>query len=346
MAFTPNKKKGKEPVVEKREKTRGERSFLGTLVIKYGLLIAAIALFIIFAFLEPRFVTPRNIFKIIGQGSIIGLLALGLTAIVVVGEFDISFAAVATLCCVLSVFLIGALGMNIFLAWGICIALSIGISLVNAVNIVHIGVPSFIATLGMMGLLEGISLWITGGGVIYYAIMPAGFKSIGRAMIGNLVPSPAISFAIGAIILIIFLDFTYMGRYFYAVGSSSQAARHTGLNVAKAKFLAFFVMGAIAGLSGIIMASMFGGGNPIMGGGYLFPAVIATFLGAIFLKEGLPNTLGTVVAAMLLAIITNGLVMVGLPLYIKEMVQGIILAVSVAIVCMLKPGGIPGVKMG
>jgi len=346
MALTLNKRKSKESAAKRKKMTRSERSFLSTLIIKYGLLIVAVALFVMFAFLEPRFITPRNIFKIIGQGSVIGLMALGLTIIVVAGEFDISFAAVATLCCVLSVFLIGALGVNIFLAWGICIALSIGISLVNAVNIVKIGVPSFVATLGMMGLLEGISLWITGGGVIYYAIMPDGFKSIGRGMIGNLVPSPVISFSLGAIVLIIFLDFTYIGRYFYAVGGSSPAARHAGVNVNKAKFLAFFIMGIIAGLSGIIMASMFGGGNPIMGGGYLFPAVIATFLGAIFLKEGLPNTLGTVVAAMLLAIIANGLVMVGLPLYIKEMVQGIILAVSVAIVCMLKPGGIPGVKMG
>ena len=115
MALTLNKRESKEPAAKRKKATRSERSFLSTLIIRYGLLIAAIALFIIFSFLEPRFITPRNIFKIIGQGSVIGLMALGLTIIVVAGEFDISFAAVATLCCVLSVFLIGALGMNIFL---------------------------------------------------------------------------------------------------------------------------------------------------------------------------------------------------------------------------------------
>lgn len=328
-----------------RTRAAGERGIIGRVFLRYGVLLVTIGLFVVFAFLEPRFLTPRNVFKIIGQGGVIGLLALGLTVIVVSGEFDISFASIATLCGVISVHLMGGFGFNPYLVWAICIALAVGISLANAVNIVSIGVPSFVATLGMKALLDGISLWITGGAVIYYAVMPTAFPVIGRAMIGGLIPSPVISFAIGAVILVVFLEYTYFGRYMYAVGGGLEAARHAGLNVRKVKYWSFLVMGIIAGLSGLIIASTLGTGNPVMGEGYLFPAIIATFLGAIFLREGLPNALGTVVAAMLLAIIANGLVMVGLPLFVKEIVQGAILATSVAIVSILKPGGIPGVKM-
>jgi len=94
------------------------------------------------------------------------------------------------------------------------------------------------------------------------------------------------------------------------------------------------------------MASMFGVGNPEMAGSFLFPAIIATFLGAVFLREGIPNVIGTIVAAMLMAEIANGLVMIGSPLYVKEVIQGAILLGSVTMISLLKPGGIPPVHIG
>jgi len=346
MGATTNSKSSKTPTKTQEVIGKRERSLLSTLVLRYGVLFITIIVFIVFSLMQPRFITPRNIFNLIGQGSIIGLLALGLTNIIVVGEFDISFAAIATFCGVLSVFLVGATGMNLFLAWIICFAFGIGLSLFNAVNVVYVGIPSFIATLGLMGVLTGVSKWITGGSILYFAFMPRGFESIGRGMIANLIPSPVISFLIGALAVVVFLEYTYIGRYFYAVGGGREAARRAGVNVRKVKFLAFLVMGIIAGSSGLLMASMFGVGNPVMGDSFLFPAIISAFLGAVFLKEGIPNPSGAVVAAILLAIIANGLVMLGLPLYVKEIVQGAILVVAVAMVSLLKPGGIPGAKMG
>ena len=274
------------------------------------------------------------------------MLALGLTNIVVVGEFDISFAAVATLAGVLSVVFIGSMGLNMYLVWILCVAIAVGFGLWNAFAVVKIGMPSFIATIALMALVTGVNKWITGGSVLYYAFMPPGFKSIGRAMVANLIPSPVLWFAVGAIAFILFLDYTYIGRYFYAVGGSREAARRVGIKVQRVRMLAFVIMGLIAGVSGIVMASMFGVGNPVMGDSFLFPAIIATFLGAIFLREGLPNAFGTVVAAILLAIIANGLTLLGLPLYVKEITEGVILLAAVGAVSTLKPGGIPGVKIG
>lgn len=345
MRSVVRKKSNNKTSLSGKVKEKPEHSIFGIIILKYGVLVITIALAVGFSFVAPRFATPRNILTLISQGSIIGLLALGLTNIIVVGEFDISFAAIATFCGVLSVLLIGT-GMNIFLAWIICFLLGISLSLFNAVNVVYIGIPSFIATLGLMGILTGISKWITGGRVLYYASMPPAFGIIGGTSIGGLIPFPAIWFLFGALAIVVFLEYSYMGRYFYAVGGSIEAAKRTGINPRKIKIYAFLVMGVIAGLSGLIMASMFGVGNPAMGDAFLFPAIIAAFLGAVFLKEGIANAAGTVVAAMLLAVIANGLIMLGLPLHVKEIVQGLILLVSVAAVSMLKPGGIPGIKFG
>ena len=140
-----------------------ESNAVATFFLKYGVIVLLFGLFIVFSFMQPRFATTRNVFRLVGQGSLIGLLALGLTNIVVVGEFDISFAATAAICSIISLILIGGLGLNLFLAWGISIGLAVAISILNAINIIYIGIPSLIATLAMMGILLGISKWITGG---------------------------------------------------------------------------------------------------------------------------------------------------------------------------------------
>lgn len=329
-----------------REKRRG-KNFVKALFLRYGLLFIAIGVFIFFSFSHPRFLTPRNIFTLVGQGSIIGLLALGLTNILVVGEFDMSFAAIATFCGVLAIYLMGAQRMNVFFVFVICFGFGVGLSLFNATNVVYLRIPSFIATLGLMGVLSGISKWITGGSVLYYAFMPPAFGLVGRDVFAGLIPSSTISFFVGAIAVVIFLEYTYLGRYFYSVGGGGvEAAKRVAINVNKVKILAFLVMGIIAGWAGIVMASLFGVGNPAMGDAFLFPAIIAAFLGAIFLKEGLPNALGTVVAAMLLAMLGNGLVLHGFPLYVREIFNGIVLLVAVSMICIVKPGGLPGVKIG
>lgn len=315
------------------------------LFLNYGLLLVMVVLFFVFSSVAPRFATWRNIFNLLGQGSIIGLLALGLTNIVICGEFDISFAAIATMVSIFTVMFVGVYHIPLLIAYLLAFIIGIGLSVVNGVNVVFIGMPSFVATLGMMSILTGIGKWVTKGSVLYVQL-PESFKIIGRVKIFGLIPSSLISFLVIAFFVAVFLELTFKGRHFYAVGCNFEAAKRVGISIPRIKFEAFILQGIIASASGVLMASLFGVGNPEMAGSFLFPAIIATFLGAVFLREGIPNILGTIVAAMLFAEIANGLVMIGSPLWIKEVVQGVILLGSVTMISLLKPGGIPPVHIG
>ena len=310
---------------------------------RYAVAIVLVILFGIFSSLEPSFYQAQNVFNIVRQASIIGLLSLGLTCVVSIGEFDISFAALSTFTGVMSVVLLMH-GVNLYLAWLASVLAGVAIGCLNALNIVALGIPSFIATLGMQSILLGVSRYFTGGTVLYAAEYPRGFNAIGRAMVFHIIPTPVISFVLFGVLLVLFLEFSRSGRYIYSVGGNPEAATHVGINVRRIKFITFIIMGLLSGVAGIIMASMFGSGNPGMGDGYLSPVIIATFLGAVFLKDGLTNSRGTIVACLVLAVLENGFVMTNVPYYMKEVVQGFVLLIAVGSVSILKSQAAAGLK--
>jgi len=318
---------------------------LKKLFITYGLLIFTIVLFIIFSILNPVFLSQRNIFNLLSQGSAIGILALGFTTIVISGNFDISFAANAALVSIICPILIEDLGVPLLIAYLISMVLAIIISIINGIIIVFLNVPSLIATFGMSNFLFGISNWITKGNYLCFPYILPAYKIIGKGKIGGVVPVALLIFLIIAFFVIVFLEISYKGRQFYVVGSNLQAAARVGINVKKIKFQAFFIMGITAGMGGLIIGSIFETADPAVGTALLFPAVIVALLGAVFLKEGIPNVLGTMVAAILMSGISNGFVLLGYTLWVKEITEGVILIFSVSVISILKPGGLPSVEM-
>lgn len=315
-------------------------------LITYGLLIITILVFVAFSLLAPRFMTTRNIVNLLTQGAIIGMLGLGLTNIVISGNFDISFAHNAAFSAIVVLFLLGQFKLPIYLAYLITIALSLTISLINGIIVVYFKVPSFVGTLGMQSVLLGLAKWLTKGSVKMFPYLPTAFTLIGKGKISNIFPYALLIFLIVAVLLIIFLELTYKGRQFYAVGSNVPASSRVGIKINRIKFQAFIIMGLIAGISGIVMGSLFEAANPLAAESFLFPSLIVALLGAVFLKEGVPNVLGTTVAAVLMAALANGFTMLGYPLWVKEVTQGIVLLIAVAILSTLKPGGIPPVVIG
>jgi len=312
---------------------------------RYGVLIALCMLFIMFSLMEPHFYALRNILTIIRQAAILGILSLGLTIVVISGEFDISFAANATFAGVLSVILLKS-GVNLYASCLIGWVGSVAVSLFNAITILYIGIPSFIATLGMMAALTGISRFLTGGATCYSAYFPASFALLGRAFAFKIVPIPAITFALVSAIALTLLGNTRRGRYLYVTGANPSAASRAGINVRRMKLTALVICGLCSGLAGLTTVSMLGSANPVICDGYLMPAIIGCFLGAVFLKGGIPNVAGTVVSCLLLAVLANGFVMIGLAFYMKEIIQGIILLVSVGTVALLRKGRIPSIELG
>jgi ribose/xylose/arabinose/galactoside ABC-type transport system permease subunit len=240
---------------------------------------------------------------------------------------------------------VGIYHLPVLLSFLITFIIGVGLEVVNGINVVYIGIPSFVASLGMMSILTGVGKWITKGSILSVQL-PKSFELIGRTKIANVIPSILVAFLVIAFFVAVFFEMTFKGRHFYAVGGNFEAAKRVGISIPKIKFESFIIQGIIASCSGILMGSLYGVGNPEMANSFLFPAIIATFLGAVFLREGIPNILGTIVAAILYSEIANGLVMLGTPLWVKELTQGAILLIAATMVSILKPGGIPGVKIG
>ena len=312
---------------------------------KYGVLFTLGIVFLIFSMMEPSFYSLRNVLSIIRQASITGILAIGLTTVVISGEFDMSFASLASFSGVLSVILMGELLFGAIAGWMVALIAALGIGVVNGLIVVFLGVPAVIETIGMMTLLAGFSKWLTDGSTYYSASFPEMLPVLGRAMIFDFIPSPVFIFLGVIIAFIIILEHTKLGRFFHAVGGNPEASKHVGIKVKKVKFIAFLISSLTAGLGGIMLGSLLGSGTPGMGEGYLIPGISSMFIGAVFLRDGVPNIWGTIIGALLLSVLANGFVMINLPFYMKDIVYGAVLIGAVSMVAIFKKGKIPGIDL-
>jgi ribose/xylose/arabinose/galactoside ABC-type transport system permease subunit len=311
---------------------------------KWGLLIATFLIFIMFSFLERQFLTTSNIFSIVQQAAITGLLALGLTTVVVSGEFDLSFPSIATLTGVVCLIL-ASQRTSLLIVIPLVYILGIVLSSLNYFLVVKVKIPAFIATLGTMGVFTGIARFSTGGTTLFPVYTPSFMRFVGRGFVLNIIPTSVVTFAIASIILIFFMDYFYLGRYFYAVGGNPDASIHVGIDVNKIKFIAYVITGITAATAGITSVSMLGAGNPEICSGYMLPAISAVFMGGVFLRGGLPNIWGTVIASVLMAMLANGFIMLGFPQYVKEIVQGSVLVLAVAVTTITRKGKLFSVGM-
>jgi ribose/xylose/arabinose/galactoside ABC-type transport system permease subunit len=257
------------------------------------------------------------------------VLAVGATLIIVSGEIDLSFAASASLAAVITVVLLIETDIHLYAAWLIAVTASVSVGILNAVILKFTRIPSLLSTIAMWLTLQGLSAVISKGETIWTSAYPKGFEFLGRYSLFGVVPIPVVTFTIITIAGAIFLERTRLGRYFYATGGNPNAATHAGIDIRQVKNLAFIIMGFLSGISGITMASLYASVTPTVGDGFLFPAVISVFLGAIFLKDGVPNVWGTAVAALLFATLSNGFVMIGLMYWWKLLAQGLIMMFAV-----------------
>lgn len=306
---------------------------------RYFLLIALFAIIAGFSMASPYFLKLNNILDIIREASIIGLMGLGLTAAVAAGEFDFSVGATATIAAVVAGKVLSLSSVNsTIIAFTVGILAAVVVGLINSFNVLKIGMPSFIATLGMSTLLDGISKYFTGGAVFYSVNWPKSFGLFGKGFVFKIIPIPALVFIIAGILSTIFLHRTTRGRYIFAVGNNPAAAAHVGISCKKIKLLAFVFVSLLTALAGIVEGSMLGSISPLMGSANLLRAITTVMLGATFLTPGIPNMPGTFIAAILLAVVGNGLTMIGASYFMKDVVTGIILVVAVGVIAMMRKG--------
>lgn len=303
---------------------------------KYFLLIAVLVVGILFGIVEPTFFKLRNLMILANSACVLGIMGIGLTIVMSTGSINFAAGSELTLGAVLMALILGTQAINNYIVGLILtfiIVMLIGV--VNGLITVKVGIPAFIATLGMQTLLLGVAKYLTNGGNIYSSNWPACFTTLGQSYIAGFIPLPVIIFIIVGIIAWFIMEKTVLGKNLYAVGVNAKTCKHVGISVSKYKILGFVLCATFTCFAGILQGSMLNGATPYYGADLLLSALSTVFLGATFGKVGTNNIAGTMVAAILLSEISNGMTMVGAPTFLKNSIQGAILLFAVAVISII-----------
>ena len=298
----------------------------------YLLLIAAFVVGIVFGLVENSFFKPTNLVEIVRAAAIIGMMGLGETVVQSAGEMDFAVGAETSFGAVMIAIMMTQLNLNFFVAFILTMMLVILVGALNSIIVVKVGIPSFVATLGMNTFINGINKYLTGGGTYYSTHWPEGFSVLGKSSLFNAIPMPAVLFVICSVIVWVFLSKTRTGRYIYAVGANPNASKNVGIDVGKHKMIAFIVCSVCGGFAGMVQCSILNAATPTAGDSNFLKALSTCMLGATFLTPGVYNIPGTFVGAIMLGIIDNGLTMVGASYFMKDIINGLVLILAVGMV--------------
>lgn len=296
-----------------------------------------IVIFIFFSWRSPFFLTFDNIIGILLATAVNGVLALGVTFVIVTGGIDLSVGTVMTLAAVMTGVTVTNMGMPIWM--GIIVGLLTGASagFVNGIIISRMKVPPFIATLGVMMIARGLSLVIAQVKPIYFNDTPAFREIMMGSVVGSLFPNMpyleipnAVFLLFGAALVAAFiLAKTILGRYTIAIGSNEEATRLSGVNVASWKTAVYALGGLFSGLAGVMIASRLNSAQPALGAGYELDAIAAVVIGGTSLSGGEGTILGTIIGAFVISTLTNGLRILGVPQEWQMVVTGAIVIFAV-----------------
>jgi ribose transport system permease protein len=281
-----------------------------------------ILLIIIFTVTSSSFLTPGNIVTILLMTAVNGILAVGITFIIITGGIDLSVGTVMTFGSVITAFFISNLHLPI--PAGIVAGILAGVlcGFVNGVSITKLKLPPFIATLGMMNITKGLNLIVSGARPIYFADAVAFTKIATLPVFG--IPVGVLIFFATALLAAFILSKTVIGRYSFAIGSNEEAARLSGINTDAWKIAIYSMSGVFFGLAGVVMASRVASAQPSLGVGYEMDAIAAAVIGGASLSGGEGSILGTVIGAFIITVLTNGLRILSVPQEWQMVVTGLI----------------------
>ncbi|MCX7711147.1 MAG: ABC transporter permease [Clostridia bacterium] len=293
-----------------------------------------IFLFVGFSLASPNFFKFDNIVSIILATCVNGVLALGVSFVIITSGIDLSIGTVMTFSAVMSGVFITfmKLPIPIGIIGGILAGAACGI--VNGVTITKMKIPPFISTLGMMMITKGLSLVISGTKPIYFNDSPFYRQISVGSILGSMIPgfeipNAVLIFFAAAIIASILLTKTVLGRYTFALGSNEEATRLSGVNVNFWKTTIYTLCGAYCGLAGILMSSRLNSAQPALGQGYELDAIAAVVIGGTSLSGGEGTIIGTIIGAFIMSVLTNGLRILSVPQEWQTVITGVILILAV-----------------
>ncbi len=301
----------------------------GRLAAEYGILISLVIITVALALSNRYFLTEGNIVNVLRQVSVNGILATGMTFVILTGGIDLSIGSVlAVSAMVAGSFAVGDHPMNPALAMLIGVAVGAAFGAINGTFIAFLGLPAFVMTLGMLSMARGFTL-IYSGGVPIPDISPA-FSWIGQATVLGL-PVPVLVFAVVFALAFVVLRMTVYGRRIYAVGGNIRSARTSGINTRGMIFSVYVVMGALAALAGIILTARVSSALPQAGLSYELDAIAAVVIGGTSLTGGVGSITYTLIGVLIIGVINNGLDLLSVSSYYQQVVKGLIIVIAVLI---------------
>jgi inositol transport system permease protein len=317
-------------ITQQIKKEENYKVLAGEILSKYGIVFILGIMIILLSIISNSFLTVKNITNVIRQISIIGIIGLGVTFIIITGGIDLSSGSVAALA---SVFCASFAHPNQYpLIVPILVGLSIGAfcGFINGGIIASQGIPPFIATLGMQLAARGAAYLYTNARPI--TGFTKGFDTIGRGYVDlgivN-IPVPIIIFFLTCLLCHIVLKYTKFGKYVYAIGGNRQAAVVSGINVKKVLVMVYAFGGMLVGLSAIILTSRLSAGQPTAADGYELDAIAAATIGGVSHSGGIGSIGGTIIGALIIGILNNGLDLLQVNAYWQQIAKGVIIVGAV-----------------
>ncbi|WP_297987892.1 ABC transporter permease [Anoxybacillus sp.] len=315
-------------VVRKEKTSVSSKVKLFHVLNKYGMLFILIGLIILMSILSPTFLTTGNLLNIVRQMSVVGIVAIGVTMVIITTGIDLSSGSVIALVSVVVASFAHPDTYPVFIPILIGLGLGLLTGVINGTIISKAKIAPFIVTLGMMTAARGAALLFSDGRPI--GNLSDSFKFIGQGMVLG-VPVPIIIFALVGVVSYISLNKTKFGKYVYAIGGNEQAARIAGVNVDKYKIFVYGYAGLLSGLAGIILTSRIASGQPTAGVMYELDAIAAAVIGGTSLAGGIGTIGGTIVGALIIGVMNNGLDLMNVSPYWQQILKGVIITVAVFI---------------
>ncbi len=317
---------------------------------RFAPLLFLVTLMVVFTLAEPRFLSWLNAFNVMRQISITGLIALGMTFVILTGGIDLSVGSVVALAGLVAASLAKGssgntlsldttvvAGYPVWVAAGAAALVGLAAGLLQGAAITTLNVPPFVVTLGGLSAFRGAALLYSGGGPI--SAFDAPYRYWGQGRIGA-VPVPVILFLCAAVLCHVVLRYTRYGRHVYAVGGNAEAARLSGLDVRMLTWSVYLIVGLFAGIAGFVLSARLNSAEAVAGQGYELTVIAAVVIGGTSLFGGLGGVVGTVVGAALIGVLLNGLVLLNVSPYIQQIIIGLVIVLAVAFDRFVKGGGV------
>ena len=306
---------------------------------RYGGVLAMLAIFAFFALNLPEtFLTARNLINITQQVSMLAVVAATMTVVMVMGDFDLSVGAMASLAGVVAAVLF-VQGWPVPMAVAAALAVGLIGGLINGFMVSFVGILPFVATLATLTIFSGAAFIISDGRTIFGRDIPEAFSGFARNGLalgevdGRLLVLPNLTLVALAVVASVWvvLEQTSYGRRLYAIGGNREAARLAGIPVTTLRFSAFAFTALGAALAGLMTASRVASANPTQGDGLMLTAIAAVFLGMTLTRDGQPRVLATLAGVLVLGVLDNGLTQMRVDSYLREVMVGLIILTSVGV---------------